>query len=314
MKIFSKCFKTATKEDIEELKEYFGGYDYRGAGYTFVANYIWRESYCICWEKIGDYLCLAGSDCMLGEKTSVMAMPLTKNGKYEIDALRYTLSEAKKRFEENGIKFTVRLIPERLLGIMKEALPKGVDFIHDRDSDEYIYEKEKLITLSGRPLHKKKNHLNHFLKNYNYEVKKVDYSMKAEIMAFVYNFIKDKQIANDEIYLESLEKEAEAISELMDIIEKVDTIKGVAIYIEDKLEAFAIGEIISEDMAAENIEKANTDYRGLYQTVCMEFCKVLPDKIKYINREEDMGLEGLRDSKESLKPVTMERRYVAEFI
>ena len=71
---------------------------------------------------------------------------------------------------------------------------------------------------------------------------------------------------------------------------------------------------MSEDTAVEHFEKANDDFRGLYQAICSEFCKNLPEEIVYLNREEDMGLENLRHAKEALKPDHMEEKYSGCFL
>lgn len=171
MNIFKHCFEDMTGEDIRILKEYFHGFDYRGAGYTFLANYIWRNTHCLCWEVIGDYLFLAGADCMIGEPSAVISMPMTKNGVYEPQKLREAVLEARSRFEKRKIPFSIVLVPAHMRQYLEEAFPEELSFEHDRDSDEYVYLKDKLISLSGRALHKKKNHLNYFLKTYSYEAK-----------------------------------------------------------------------------------------------------------------------------------------------
>ena len=58
MNIFSRNFDVVTEEDEKVMEEYFHGFDYRGAGYTFLANYIWRTTQCLCWEVIDGYLCM----------------------------------------------------------------------------------------------------------------------------------------------------------------------------------------------------------------------------------------------------------------
>ena len=79
------------------------------------------------------------------------------------------------------------------------------------------------------------------------------------------------------------------------------------------LVAFSLGERLTEDMAVAHFEKARTEYRGLYQIVASEFCKLLPDDVEYINREEDMGIENLRRAKESLRPETFIRKFSVKF-
>ena len=313
MNIFNKCFENPTEEDRRILNEYFFGFDYKGAGYTFLANYIWRNTHCLCWEVIDGYLCMAGADCMIGEPTAVMAMPLTKTGEYEPEGLRKAILECKKRFEERKIPFSIVLIPGHMVKYLEEAFPGELEFTHDREDDEYVYLKDKLINLSGRALHKKKNHMNYFKKTYAYEAKPITPDMKDEILQFVEESMDNKDDTYDSEEMESLNMESEAINEIMGLIDK-SYVYSVAIYIEGKLEAFAIGETLSEDTAVEHFEKANYRYRGLYQVVCSEFCKMLPEEIIYVNREEDMGLPNLRKAKEALKPHHMEEKYSAVFI
>ncbi len=310
MNIFKHSFENLTEEDIVILKEYFSGFDYRGAGYTFLANYIWRNTHCLCWEVIGDYLCMAGADCMIREPSAIISMPLTKTGQYEPEKLRETILEARRRFEERKIAFSIELVPGHMVKYLEKAFPGEIVFSHDRDADEYVYLKDKLITLSGRALHKKKNHMNYFLKNYTYEVKAIDRTMTAEILQLVKSLKASRDYSAEE--MESLNMEEEAIGEILQMIEDPD-VYSVAVLIDGKIQAFAIGERLSGDTAVEHFEKA-ADIRGLYQVVCSEFAKSLPDEILYINREEDMGLENLRKAKEALKPCHMEEKYCGCFL
>ena len=108
--------------------------------------------------------------------------------------------------------------------------------------------------------------------------------------------------------VDDLEGEYDAIVEMLNHIDDSD-VYSVAIFINGHLEAYAIGERLSRDTAAEHFEKANGAYRGLYQLVCREFCLSLPEEVIYVNREEDMGLPNLRQAKEALKPERMEEKY-----
>ena len=311
MNIFKHCFEELTEEDVKVLKEYFNGYDYEGASYTFLANYIWRTTYCLCWEIIDDYLIMAGADCMTGEPTAIISMPLTKDGWYDPKKLRKAILEAKRRFDERKIPFSIELVPESMVHFISEAFPGEIEFSHDRDNDEYVYLKDKLINLSGRALHKKKNHLNYFKKTYEYDVRRITEDMIPEIMDFVHESRIGKTFDPEE--MESLKMEEDAISEMLKFVGDPE-IYDVAIYIDGKLQAFAMGESLSKNTAVEHFEKANDDYRGLYQVICSEFCKSLPEEIVYVNREEDMGLENLRQSKESLKPDHMAKKYSGCFL
>lgn len=311
MIILKNDFEDLTQENRELLQEYFHGFDYQAAGYTLLANYIWRNTHCVCWEEIGDYLCIAGADCIKENARAIISMPLTRDGWYDPAKLRETILAVKERFDQRKIPFSIELIPGHMVHFLEEAFPGELRIEHDRDDDEYVYLKDKLITLSGRALHKKKNHLNSFLKEYEYEYREITQGMHDEIMEFVDNAKRNK--TDDPEELESRELEETAIAEVLEFIGKPG-IFGGAIYIGGELKAFSIGEMLSKDTAVAHFEKADDSIRGLYQAINSEFCKHLPEEVVYVNREEDMGIENLRHAKESYKPDHMSEKYSACFL
>ena len=311
MSIFKHNFEKLTEEQVQEVKEYFQGFDYQGAGYTFLANYAWRDHYDLSYEKIGKYLCVSGTVKHDPDAKPIMLMPLTRDGSYDLQNLRETILLAKVKFEEQGYKFYIVSLSEKLKKLLEKIFPEELRFYHDEDFDEYVYLKDKLITLSGRALHKKKNHLNYFLKNYKYFYTKILPNMVDEVVEFVVQCRVDK--GEDIENLESLYMEEDAIRRFIEHVDE-DNIYSGAIYIEDKLQAIALGERLGADTAVAHFEKANDTYRGLYQVICSEFCKALPAEIEYVNREEDMGIENLRKAKEALRPHHKETKYSCCFL
>ena len=308
MSIFLNTFNNISADDRVLMDEYFRGYDYRGANFTFLSNYVWREMYCLSWEVIEGYFCMSAGRCDARDRDAVMAVPMTRNGEYDSESLRRCIEICREKFNAAGLDFAIGLIPGHMVDIIENAVPGEFEFTHERDFDEYVYLKEKLITLSGRALHKKKNHLNFFLRNYEYEAKPLAKCMEKDLLELTAKIKEYKEMDPDEV--DDLEGEYDAIVEMLDHLDDPD-VYSVAIFIKGHLEAYAIGERLSENMAAEHFEKANGAYRGLYQLVCSEFCKTLPEEVVYVNREEDMGLPNLRQAKEALKPEWMEEKFTA---
>ena len=306
MRVLKNSFEHINEETSEILRSYFHGFDYRGAGYTLLANYIWRKTHCISWEIIDDLLYISGGDC----RDAVISMPLTKDGTYDLEKLRSSVLEVKERFDRLDLEFCMDLVPEHMKDFVEEAFPGELSIVHDRDLDEYVYLKEKLISLGGRALHKKKNHLNYFLKTYSYRVCGLTPDMAGEVKDLLDRMRESREYSGQD--LRNLALEEEAVLQMMRFADKPG-IYGTAIYIDDELAAFALGERLNHNTAAEHFEKADDRYRGLYQVICREFCKNLPVDIIYVNREEDMGLENLRKAKEALKPDHMEKRYTIDF-
>lgn len=313
--IFKNTFDNLTSEETELLNSYFDGYDYESSGHTLIANYIWRNTHHISWQIIGDYLCIGA----LGEldpeedKQYFMSFPLTRTGTYDLDSLKKTLFTAQEMFRKRGQNLNMSLIPQSLVHYLTEIFPEESLYIeHDRDEDDYIYLREDLVKLSGRKLHQKKNHLNYFLKNYAFTYEEATPEMVPEIMAYIESKNEYKMGETPEDWKEILELETEAIRELLKFVGK-DLLTGV-IRIDGKIEAVTLGEFAktnSHETVLVHVEKADDRFRGLYQAINNEFCKRLPEDTIYVNREEDMGLENLRQTKTSYKPVKMGEKYLA---
>ncbi len=300
-------------EDRELLQEYFMGYRYCTSGLSFSSLYMWRDINDFTWEIIGDYLCIVGMSHLELEDGIIlpfMEMPLTKTGYYEPEKLRYSILKAKEKIEEAGYPFSLRLVPFPLTEELEKAFPGELKIVDDRPNFDYLYEKNDLIELKGRSLHKKKNHMNYFLKNYEYEYREMTSDMADDAMEFIAEFNAKKNIPPHEMELLKMEERA-----MKDVFENIEAAKYTAgaIYMNGKIEALSVGGIINSNTMGVHIEKANTDYRGLYQIINMEFCKHLPKSIKYVNREEDMGLPGLRKAKLSYKPIKLVEKYIATF-
>lgn len=311
--IFNNRFDDLSEKEIELLNSYFDGYDYESCAYTFLAHYMWRDTHDLTWDIIEGYLCVAGGETdENGEKQYSMAFPLTKDGTYDVEKIKKTLCKSKHIFKEKNQDFALSLIPESLTHILKEAFGEDVELCHSRDDDDYIYLKEDLVTLKGRKLHQKKNHLNYFHNNYEFVYEEATESMVPEILEYVYSKNEYKLGETPEEWKEILEMENIAIRELLKYVGK-GLLTGV-IRIDDKIVAVTLGEFAktnSKETVIVHVEKADDRIRGLYQAINNEFCKRLPQETVYVNREEDMGLENLRKTKLSYKPYKMAQKYTA---
>ena len=193
--------------------------------------------------------------------------------------------------------------------IIKEAVPE-LSWTDDRPNYDYIYRTQDLIDLKGRDYHGKKNHLNYFHKTFEYEYVTLISDMADEAMKFIADFNKRKEIPANE--MELLKMEEEAMSDVFVNLEKVGY-KAGAILIDGNIEAIAIGGRLGSKMITEHVEKANVNFRGLYQAINNEFCKHVASWAKCINREEDMGIPNLRKAKLSYRPVKLLEKYIGYF-
>ncbi len=302
-----------TVENRLFLEEYLNGYDYKTSGLSFSALYMWRDVNRFSWMQSGDYLLLAGISHLELEDGIIepfLFPPLTKTGEYEPEGVRAALEEAKRIFEEQGHPFSIRLLPFHMIDIIEAACPGEMKFIEDRPNYDYVYRRQDLVELKGRDYHAKKNHLNYFHKNYQYQYIPLTSAMAEDAMRFIDEFNQRKEVPEHEMQM--LKMEEQAMEDVFRNLEEVGYLAG-AILIDGKIEALTIGGTLNKNTITVHVEKANVNFRGLYQAINNEFCINVPPHVKYINREEDMGIPNLRKAKLSYKPVKLVEKYIAVF-
>ena len=307
-----------TLEDRDLLDSFLDGFDYKTSGLSYTSLFMWREINHFTWGILGDYLCIVGVDNLdlaMAENVEgddigdpFMFIPLTRTGGYEPESLRRTILEAKALFDGIGKPFAIKLVPFHMLDILREAMPNELDFEADRPNFDYLYSTKSLIELKGRAYHSKKNHLNYFLANNEYEYGEMTPDMTDDAMAFISEFNERKNLEDPYERL-LLDYEERAMRDVFLNLDTVGFLSGV-IRIGGKIEAISIGGRLGKKTVTVHVEKANTEYRGLYQAINNEFCKHMASNVKRINREEDMGLPGLRKAKLSYHPVKFVEKYV----
>ena len=165
-------------------------------------------------------------------------------------------------------------------------------------------------TLAGKKLHKKKNHLNAFMREYEgrYEYRRLCCSDRHEVWEFMERWRQKK--ADADALEDSLEYEVAGIHEILKNCSSL-SVRMAAVYVDGQMEAFTIGSLNErENMAVIHIEKANPDIKGLYQFINQQFLvHEFPD-VALVNREDDVGMEGLRKAKMSYNPIGFARKYM----
>lgn len=294
-------------ESREFLRSYIDGGRCRTSGLSYSSLYMWRTGNDFSYEVIEGYLCISGlSHLEIEDNVHFMFPPVSKDGRYDKETLRACILKAKQKFEEKNLKFSLRLVPQDMKEKISEAVPE-MQWIDDRPNYDYVYDREEIATLRGKKFHAKKNYVNSFKKNFEYTYEPITSDMTDELMEFIDFFIRNKDLAEHDMMLLRLELES-----LRDVFENFEAIgmTGGVIRINGEVKAMAAGGFIGDDMVVEHIEKADKSIRGLYPMILHQFCSNLPQNIKYINREEDMGLENLRKAKLSFRPCELVEKYI----
>jgi hypothetical protein len=261
--------------------------------FTFTNLFMWRHKYHPVWLQREDCLLLI----LRPEQGSPFGLqPVGRGDKSRaLDLLCDQLRE---------------MTPEpKVCRANEDFVKKHVDsdryvFLSDPDNNDYVYRSLDLIQLSGRRYHRKKNHLNRFIKNNNFEYLALDMDLVECFLDLQEEWCQLKECAEDS----SLLSEDYAIYTALTCFEDLG-ISGGAIRIDSKLEAFSLGEPLNNNTAVIHIEKANSEIPGLYSVINQMFCSNAWSHMEYINREQDLGIEGLRKAKESYYPHHMVYKY-----
>lgn len=259
--------------------------------YRFAVIYMWRNDLNYRYAIIDDAFCIFS---FVQGKPPYCMYP---QGGGDISKVIKTI------LEELGEVVFEPLDPD-MVKELEDIYPGRFEFIPQRDYFDYIYDAEKLRTLSGKKLHSKRNHANRFEADNDWEY----VSLNPENLSVCRPVIDAWFSRHDN---DDLLDERTAILELLENFEALK-LKGAAITVGKRVVAFTIGEYMSDDTAHIIIEKADTDYSGAYAFINREFLRREFPDVKWVDREEDMGLEGLRKSKMTYQPVRLGEIYTAK--
>ena len=176
----------------------------------------------------------------------------------------------------------------------------GYETWEDRDNFDYLYSRADLSALAGRRFHRKKNLVNFFTGSYNYEAR----PLLDEYMEGARSVLEAWRAAQSE------PGDYEAAKEALDLTEEI-ALCGAIYFVEGSPAAYTLGEELNGSSFAIHFEKGVPGYKGLMQFVNKSFASILPEKYQVINREQDLGDEGLRKAKTSYRPVGFVKKYGA---
>ncbi len=288
-----KKIDISDKEWVERILKFS---DYRGAEYNFTNLFIWDGVFKSQIARFKDFLVFRSG--IPGQRQYLY--PAGRGDKREvIEEIMLDASRDESTLEFIGI---TRDTKEEL----HNMFPHEFKFTLVRDSYDYIYDAEKMATLTGKKLQSKRNHINFFAREYKWTYEEITPAMIPEIVEYKREWC-IRNGCNDQ---ETLTWESCAVEKCLENYEELG-VKGAVLRIDGEIVAFTVGEILNSDTVIVHIEKADSDVRGAYPMINREFARRLGNGYKYVNREDDIGDEGLRKAKESYYPVFMLEKFSA---
>lgn len=218
------------------------------------------------------------------------------------------LAEIEKYAKECGERLQFAFVTEEQKEVLENAMPARFCYSSDAGDSDYIYLRSELASLSGKAFHKKKNHFSKFVRTYPdykyYEIGACNiYDAQKVADAWYYEHLQDEDASQLAEY--------KAIKEALENFEELGLIGGI-IYVNDSPCAMTIASKINENTVDVHFEKAVGEYalNGGYAAINKLFSEKLGG-VTWLNREEDIGIEGLRKAKLSYRPKIMLKKYSA---
>ncbi len=262
----------------------------------FATSYLWQKMYNIKLCRYKDFIIKSFGD---EEDTISFTYPLG------VGDIKDAIENIKNYAFAQGKKIVFSGLSKEQTEEINSLYDNKIEFEENRDYAEYIYNSEDLATLAGRKYHSKRNHISKFTKQYNYTFEEITKDNFEDVMKITVGWCESNNSGENN----GLKHEFCAIKTALDNFDILN-LRGGILKIDDKPVSMAIGEEISKDAFVVHFEKAVDGYNGLYTMINKLFAQTLTE-YKYINREEDLGIEGLRKAKLSYKPTILAEEYTS---
>lgn len=286
-------FKPITIKDKEIITSFIFPSNYRNCDYSFANMCSWRFLYDSEYAVADDFLLIR---FWIEDKTRLAYMAPVGTGdlKHAVDLL-----EADSL--EHGHPLCMLGVTPDAKEELEKAFPGGFFYIPERDYFDYIYLREDLAQLKGKKFQSKRNHINNFNKLYTYEYIPITPELVPQCLELECKWYKANHTDED---AEDLNDERRSLTYALHHFEELGLLGG-GICIDHQIIAFTFGSPINHNTFGVNVEKADINYEGAYAVINKEFASRLPEKYIYINREEDLGIPGLRKAKLSYNPTIL---------
>jgi len=290
-------FRLLSLEDKPLYDGYLASESGLGCEYSFANRYLWGK------QQIA---VIHGQLLIFSEFGSHMmyAYPLGTGDK--APALEAIVADAKAR----GIVCRITGIPPKEKCVLERLYPEEVRFRYDEGTFDYVYDVNDLADLKGKKFHGKRNHLNRFSEEHpNHKIE----PLCRENLALARSLVKDWYSARASENSNSYRLEIDAIEKAF-LYQDQLALEGLLLTENGTALALTIGSRLSHDTFDVQFEKARAEVNGAYTAINCAFARYIREKypeVRFLDREEDMGIEGLRKAKRSYRPHHMVEKYQA---
>ncbi len=285
------AFEPITLERRDDYLHLYNLTPQKASDYSFINLWAWHNDRKYEWAFEADL-------CWL-RTTSSESIQWAPVGSWHSIDWRNVLS----KLFPNGVVFD--RVPENLANILQQSLGDDIQLEEEREEWEYIYRVSDLIELSGNRFHKKKNLLQQFIRSYDYSYSPITLASIGHIIELQKEWCEWRNCDDSP----GLKAESCAIRRVLEHWGEMPSISGGVLSVKDQMVAYTVAESIDNETIVIHFEKGMTDYKGVYQAINQIFLDQSAHSFEWVNREQDMGSEGIRKAKMSYNPATFLKKY-----
>lgn len=292
-------------KDRKLFEDYFKKFPREISEFSFTNLFIWSEFYNYLYLEYDNHLLIYSREyfkrwkkSISGSEDTIFFLPPIGPNPVKI------ILEIFKNLGD--VEF--HRVPEPLITNIKEESDfeaLNIEILEDRNNWDYVYQKEDLITLPGNKFRQKRRWLNKFLEQFNYKFYRITEDLVDKTLKLQLEWCDANECQSNE----DLAEEQKAIKRALKNYEELGFCGGI-LFVDGKCVAYTLGEMLNDKTLVIHIEKAHVEYEGSYQAINNLFLREFGKGATYVNREQDMGLSGLRRAKESYKPITMIKKSI----
>jgi hypothetical protein len=292
-------FKNVEIDDKKWIDPLLAAADMQGCHYNFTNLFAWANTYQYQVAQVEGFLVVKGNL----DGTHYYFYPAGQGDPKPV------IEEMLKDAASRGVEFRLGGLSKENIAELDSLFPDKFEYTEERDSFDYVYLLDKLVTLKGSDYRGKRNHVNYFKKNNNWSFEQISSENIADCWEMNTEWAKINGVKHDV----QLANEYNAVRCCFEYFDELG-LEGGLLRCEGRIIAYTMGDRLNlnSDTYDIHIEKAFGEIKGAYQTINQQFAAFLqkehPDLV-YINREDDMGQAGLRKSKLSYRPAIMVEKY-----
>lgn len=277
-----------------------------GCEYNFANIYLWSRAWTQEIARLGDRLLVRIQGSLgLSYLYPAGSGPLCP----AVDALARDAAA-------HGLPLTLVCVTREQRAALEESCPGRFAFEEDRGGFDYLYEIDRLADLPGKKLHAKRNHIHRFDEQFpDWLLEDITPANVPECVELERQWAAIRQEAEGED-AESISEETVAVIEALYHMDKLG-LEGALIRADGSPIAFSLGGLITRSVFDVNFEKSFGDVQGAYPAINREMARLVRARhpeVKWLNREDDMGLDGLRKAKLSYYPDILLAKYTARAV